>query len=47
VSAQLIKGSNGIYEVAVDGKVVASKSRAGFPTEDAVVAAVQAANGGG
>jgi hypothetical protein len=43
VSAELIKGSNGIYEVAVDGKVVVAKGLSGFPTEDAVVSAVREA----
>ena len=42
---QLIKGSNGIYEVAVGGRVVSSKDRSGFPTEDQVVAAVEQAIG--
>ena len=32
VDAELIVGHSGIFEVAVDGKVVATKTRAGFPT---------------
>lgn len=39
----LIKGSNGIYEVAVDGRVVIAKERSGFPSEEQVVLAVQKA----
>jgi predicted Rdx family selenoprotein len=41
----LIKGSGGIFEVAVDGKVVSKKSLGVFPTEHDVVAAVEAALG--
>jgi predicted Rdx family selenoprotein len=33
-------GSNGIFEVAVDGRVVASKTRSGFPEDEDVVNAV-------
>jgi len=33
VEAELIPGSGGIFEVAVDGQVVAKKSLSGFPTE--------------
>jgi hypothetical protein len=43
VEAELIRGSNGIYEVKVDGQLVASKTFAGFPTEDQVTKAVQEA----
>jgi hypothetical protein len=43
VEAELIRGSNGIYEVAVDGRVIASKSFSGFPTEAQVTAAVKEA----
>jgi selenoprotein W-related protein len=43
VQAELIKGSNGIYEVAVDGSVVASKGFLGFPSDDQVTKAVQEA----
>jgi selenoprotein W-related protein len=45
VETTLIKGSSGIFEVAVDGKVVASKGRDGFPTEQEVVDAVSRAVG--
>lgn len=38
--AELIPGSGGIFEVAVDGVVVATKDRAGFPSEKDVVDAV-------
>ncbi len=40
MDAELIKGSGGIFEVAVDGEVVARKDLSGFPTEAAVVEAV-------
>jgi hypothetical protein len=43
VEAQLIRGANGIYEVAVDGNVVASKGLLGFPSEAQVTEAVQEA----
>lgn len=33
VDAELIPGSGGIFEVAVDGKVVAAKTASGFPDE--------------
>lgn len=41
VDSSLSKGSGGIFEVAVNGKVVAKKGLAGFPTETEVVAAVR------
>lgn len=34
------KGRNGIFEVAVDGKVVAQKTFSGFPSEPEIVSAV-------
>lgn len=40
MDAELIRGSNGIFEVAVDGVVVAAKTRTGFPGEAVVVDAV-------
>lgn len=40
VEAQLVQGSGGIFEVAVDGRVVASKGMMGFPTEQEIVDAV-------
>jgi len=43
VDAELHKGSSGIYEVAVDGKVVAQRGSLGFPSEDEVVSQVQQA----
>jgi selenoprotein W-related protein len=43
VDAKLVAGSGGIFEVAVDGKVVAKKGMSGFPTEQEVVKAVGAA----
>jgi selenoprotein W-related protein len=42
---ELIPGSGGIFEVAVDGKVVAKKGKNGFPTEIEVVDAVRQALG--
>lgn len=35
-----MKGSGGIFEVSVDGKVVAAKGLMGFPTEQEIVDAV-------
>lgn len=35
-----MRGSNGIFEIAVDGQVVSAKGRAGFPTEQEIVDAV-------
>jgi selenoprotein W-related protein len=40
VDADLVVGHSGIFEVAVDGKVVAAKTRAGFPSPADVVDAV-------
>lgn len=37
IDAELIKGSGGIFTVAVDGLVVASKQSGVFPTEDEIV----------
>ena len=43
MEAELVPGSGGIFEVAVDGKVVARKGLTGFPSEQEVVQAVGAA----
>lgn len=43
VEVELIKGRGGIFEVAVDGSVVARKGLAGFPAEEQIVAAVREA----
>ncbi len=43
VEATLIPGSRGIFEVAVDGQVVAKKTLDGFPEPEACVEAVRAA----
>jgi selenoprotein W-related protein len=43
VEAELVPGSGGIFEVAVNGKVVSQKGLTGFPTEQDVVKAVGAA----
>jgi selenoprotein W-related protein len=45
LESELIKGSGGIFEVAVDGKVVAKKSLGQFPSEKDVVDAVGKAVG--
>ena len=42
IDAKLVKGSGGIFTVAVRGKVVARKTWEGFPTEAAIVEAVRA-----
>lgn len=44
---ELVKGSGGIYTVAVDDRIVARKSLdCGFPSDAEVVDAVRAARGG-
>ena len=43
MEAELVPGSGGIFEVAVDGRVVAKKGLTGFPSEQEVVQAVRAA----
>ncbi len=45
VEARLMKGRGGVFEVAVDERVVAKKSFDGFPTEDEIVRAVASALG--
>ena len=40
VEPRLVRGSGGIFTVAVDGEVVAQKTWRGFPTEEEIVAAV-------
>jgi selenoprotein W-related protein len=40
VEPELVPGSGGIFEVEVDGKVVARKTRTGFPDEQEIVDAV-------
>jgi selenoprotein W-related protein len=45
VDAELIPGSGGIFEVAVDGKVVAAKTASGFPNETEVLEGVGKAIG--
>lgn len=45
VDSTLQTGHSGIFEVAVDGKVVAGRSASGFPTEQEVVDAVKQALG--
>lgn len=43
VDAELVRGGRGIFEVAVDGRVVARKTLDGFPTPEQCVDAVRAA----
>jgi predicted Rdx family selenoprotein len=37
IEATLILGGGGIFEVAIEGEVVARKDLSGFPDEDAVI----------
>ena len=37
VDAELVPGSGGIFQVTVNGAVVAEKTRLGFPSEDQIV----------
>jgi selenoprotein W-related protein len=46
IEAELIPGKGGIFDVAVDGRVVAAKSRGAFPGEQQIVDAVRAALAG-
>jgi selenoprotein W-related protein len=45
VEVSLLQGRGGIFEVAVDGVVVAKKTIGAFPDEAAVVSAVRTALG--
>lgn len=45
LDAELLKGSGGIFEVAVDGRVVTKKALGKFPDEKEVVDAVSKALG--
>lgn len=45
VDCELVKGSGGIFEVAVNGTVVASKTAVGFPAEAEILAGVGKALG--
>ncbi len=45
LDAELKVGSNGIFQVAVDDKVVAERSFFGFPSEEEIVSAVAKATG--
>lgn len=42
-NAELRAGKGGIFEICVNGKAVARKTRAGFPADEDVVAAIAAA----
>lgn len=41
VEAELVRGSGGIFTVAVDGDIVARKTWQGFPSEADIVSAVR------
>ncbi len=41
MDADLIVGQAGVFEVSVDGKVVANRTRLGFPTEEDIVGGVR------
>ena len=43
MDAELKAGSNGIFTVDVDGKVVSKRSGFGFPSEEDIVGAVKQA----
>ena len=45
LESELVVGSNGIFEVAVDGKVVAQRRNWKFPSEEEIVRAVSKALG--
>lgn len=45
IEPELKRGSGGIFEVAVNGRVVAKKSLLGFPSEAEIVEAVARALG--
>lgn len=47
VEASLVKGSNGIFEVKVDDRVVARKTWTGFPSDAEIVGGVEKALRGG
>lgn len=40
MQAELVRGHGGIFEVAVDGRVVAKKTFDGFPSEEEILRAV-------
>lgn len=46
IDTELIRGSGGIFEVKVDGQVVAKKTILGFPDEAEIVRSVGKALGG-
>ncbi len=41
IDADLVVGQAGVFEVSVDGKVVANRTRLGFPTEEDIVGGVR------
>ena len=44
VDAALVKGSDGVFDVAADGRIVFSKHEAGrFPGHDEIIAAIRSA----
>jgi selenoprotein W-related protein len=47
LDAELVRGTGGIFEVKVDGRIVAKRGRGHFPSSEEIVAAVSAAVGDG
>jgi selT/selW/selH-like putative selenoprotein len=44
IDAALIRGSDGIFDVSVDGRIIFSKHEAGrFPSHDEIIAALRRA----
>ncbi|GIH05133.1 hypothetical protein Rhe02_32000 [Rhizocola hellebori] len=43
VEAELVPGKGGIFQIAVDGEIVAKRTSGGFPKDEEVLQAVQRA----
>lgn len=41
----IVEGARGEFSVRIDDRIVAQKSRTGFPTDDEIIAAVRQATG--
>ncbi len=41
VDAELVVGEAGVFEVSVDGKIVANRTRLGFPSEQDILGGVR------
>lgn len=41
MDAELVIGGAGVFEVSVDGKVVANRTRLGFPSEEDILGGVR------